>query len=87
MTPREAYEDMLTRCAEVVTLMRNDDINDGLAPAVGALIQTHDDGFLAVEIGQDATGMAFVSATAYTPNGRVRPAMVLEVNGSVMVTA
>ena len=84
VTPSEIYDDMQTRCSQVWTFARENH-DDAAQAAMGALVRTDDDGYMAVEVGQ-ANGTAFVSARLFNGDGDPVPMTVLQTDESVLIT-
>lgn len=86
MTPLQAYSDMESRCQHV-TVLGGDRITHELGTeAMGVIIRVADGGFLAVEVGQNEAGEAYVAARAYTENGSKRRPAYAELDDEIMVT-
>jgi formylmethanofuran dehydrogenase subunit C len=85
--PDEVFDDMLERCDTVNVLTRATEELDGHPVTLGAILRCLDDGFMAVELGQSPDGTGFVSVRRFDRFGEQMNVAVVEVDGSVMISA
>jgi hypothetical protein len=86
VTPMEIYEDMFTRCQDVILVTGDRETFEFGAEAVGVMMRLPEAETLAVEFGQAPDGSSFVTATVYSAEGVKRRPSLLELDDTIMIT-
>lgn len=85
--PDEIYDEFDERCITVNMFTKSADQREGGRASLGAIVRTRDDGFLAVEVGQHPDDTGFVTVRRFDRFGDQIGTEVLEVDGTVLITA
>lgn len=86
MMPDEIFDEMTERCQEVRVFTRLVEDRDDAQAALGAIIRLSGDGFMTVELGQQADDVGFVAIRRFDRFGEQKSLEVLDVDGSLLIS-